>query len=193
MGKPTDRYNLSIAEQKMIKFKKQIRATAKLQIEKWIQERCQFHDLRIGDDNRKVKSMNDIKNVFVRERSLENCVNIWDVMIGQFELSGNAPFTDFENMFPQKQNWKYSTTESDEKLRSGFIEKLIRQQRREKKKLVNMAGKKAHGIALNIVRPPNMINEHNKFKKRTKGICDTSYMISNLHVEKVSLQKTFSI
>ena len=52
MGLTSDRHNYSIAERKMIKFKKEIRFAGKVQMEQWIQRKSIDLNLRMPEDNR---------------------------------------------------------------------------------------------------------------------------------------------
>ena len=52
MGLTSDSHNYSIAERKMIKFKKEIRFAGKVQMEQWIQRKSIDLNLRMPEDNR---------------------------------------------------------------------------------------------------------------------------------------------
>ena len=108
LGKPMDKYNLAIAEQKMIDFKREIWATARLQMEQWIQEGCNHLNMCVNDTKRMVKNINDLKYCFIKDGSVDNCVKMWYIMIGQFEASGKSPFKDFETLYMEKQKWQYT-------------------------------------------------------------------------------------
>ena len=107
-------------------------------------------------------------------------VKVWEVVIGQFEINdGCSLFKEFEIEYLQKKGWKYGDSESDRSMKSGFIEKFLHQQKRERLRLLNVAAKKTHKMTLCVSRPGDMITEENKFIKRKRGYCDLSYMIKN--------------
>ncbi len=177
MGKVTDDFNLSVAEQKMYSIKKQVRAICKMQLDSWIQMKCKELKLCFPGDNRRVKNMRDLKLLFKNDGSDENCVMMWNIFIGQFELKKPCPFKTFEQDYLEHCKWKYSNLESDQSLLSGFIEKIIKQQKREKIKILNNAGRKTHGKTITTRRPSCMITEENKYDKRVKGVCNLEYMV----------------
>ena len=112
-----------------------------------------------------------------QDGSLGSCYNIWDIFIGQFESNNKKPFKKFEQKYMRLKKWKYSTLQSDLVLRSGFVEKLASQQRREKLKIINLTAKNARGTTFGISRPSDMIDDATRYKKRKKGICVPEYMI----------------
>ncbi len=177
MGKPTDDFNLSVAEQKMFSVKKQLQAICKMQMDFWIQNQCKNLKLCFPGDSRRVKNMNDLKLLFKNDGSTENCVTMWNIFLGQFEVMETCPFKKFEEDYLKHCKWKYSILESDQNKRSGFIDKLIQQQKREKLKIINNAGRKTHGRTISTRRPSSMITEENKYEKRTKGVCNLGYMV----------------
>lgn len=176
MGKTVNEHNLAVTQSKIIKFKEEIRASAKLQMEKWIFDQCSKLDLRVGNEQRKARTIKDLEELFASQVSKKIYSQIWMVLIGQFEIGTSNPFRDFENVYMEERKWRYSHTESDKKMKSGFVEQLILRQKREKLKLVNAVGKKTHGYSLRISRDSNMITEKNKYKKRKKGVFE-NYMI----------------
>ena len=116
---------------------------------------------------------------------------MWNIFIGQFELKKPCPFKKFELDYLEHCKWKYSILESDQSMLSGFIEKIIKQQKRETSKIINNAGRKNHGKTITTRRPSSMITEENKYDKRVKGVCDLAYMVkyvvSTLHMNICTL------
>ena len=186
MGKNINDRTILVTEMFMKKMKEQIRVAAKRQIELWIYEGCSKLKLHIGDgiEQQQVTSFKDLEKLFGSDNSRENFSKIWFVLIGQFETCEGDPFQEFENSYMEQKKWKYSKTESDKNLKSGFIEKLIKQQKREKIKLLNIVGAKTHGYTMGISRDGSTITEENKYKKRKKGVFE-DYMIKKIKVSNI--------
>ncbi len=170
MGKQVDELNMMITQKKMDRIKNEVRDAARSQMELWIAQCSSDLDLRIGNGNHSVKSIEDLGEFFAMDGSKENCFRVWTVLIGQFETCKGDPFKEFEKLYMEQRKWCYSRTESDKKKKSGFIEKLVLEQKRQIIKLVNLRGSRSHGYTIGISRDEKMITEKNKFKKRKKGI-----------------------
>ena len=162
MGKTLDTFNLAVAERKIRSWKKDLRAAGKKQMAIWFRIGALGQKLSLadGEDQRSIRTIQDLQKVFASDGSLENCIRIWNVIIGQFERKKDEkPFKKFESIYLEKRKWKYSELGSDESKRSGFVEKLIKLIRREKQKLVNIAGSQSHGNTIGTRRPTEMITE----------------------------------
>ncbi len=182
MGKKDDEVNLAIAERKMREIKKELRSDAKMQIEYWLQIKSTELNLCIGSGANKqnVKNLDDLRLLYMQDPSVEIMVKIWVVCIGQFEGINKCLFKEFEKGYLAAHEWKYSDLESDRNMKSGFIEKFLYQQKRERLRLLNCGAKQTHKMTLCKSRPGEMITEKNKFKKRERGYCDLSFMIKNV-------------
>ena len=103
--------------------------------------------------------MHDVNLWYTLAGTVENYWQMWDIMFGQFETKDVQPFKDFERQYLEAKKWKYSKLQSDMHLRSGFVEKLVLQQKRVKLKNLNAAGGKSHGVTIIKSRPSELINE----------------------------------
>ncbi len=182
MGKKDDVSNLATAERKMRRMKKELRSDAKIQIEYWLQLKCSELNLCVGtgDDRRRVKNMDDMRLLFMTDSLIENCVNMWNIIFGQFETQKICAFKEYEMKYLNSRNWTYSNSESDRNMKSGFVTKLLLQQKRERLRLLNMAAKQTHKMILCKSRTSHIITAKTRYLKRRKGYCDLNYMIKNL-------------
>ena len=178
---------MAICERKIVALQKQLKSISRLQIERIIQQKCAELKLVYGKDKNKVKNLHDLKLLYKSDSSVENCITMWNIMIGQFE-TGVEVLKGVEQSILEQKKWKYSITESDKKLRSGFVEKILLQQRRQKIRLLNNVARISHGRTFMLSRPSDIIHENNKFIKRKKGICDPSYMIGSPVSKKLFLE-----
>ena len=71
-----DKFNLTVAENKIHCYKKQIQSLAKIAINAWIQTKCLTLNLTYGDMHTTVKSFSDLKKYFMVNCNMDSSQSV---------------------------------------------------------------------------------------------------------------------